>query len=147
MAATATPYDALWKYLLAGDINLTDDDIYVALLGSGYTPSAAHAVLADVIAQEITGTGYDSGGAALSGKAFPLASGVATFAADNLTWSSLTATFRFAVLYAAVTRHSIVNPLIGYVLLDATPADITVTGIDYSIVWSDSGILTLQATA
>ena len=148
MAVVATPYEAWWKYVLAGDINITDDDIYLALLSSSYTPDAASdAVWADVSTYEITGTGYTAGGALLSGKAVSLASAVASLAADNVTWASLTATFRYAVLYAQTVRHSITNPLIGYLLLDSTPADVNVSGVDYSVIWNESGILTLQAAA
>jgi hypothetical protein len=156
MATTFTLYNSFKKYLLDGTIDLDTDTIKVALVTSAYTPLATHDVLADVMASpdpEVVAiaspsNGYTDGGAALANAAvtFTDSPSAGKFDADDLTWSALTATFRYGIVYASksVGSPAIVNPLIGYILFDTTPDDITVTGIDFSIQWSASGIITLS---
>lgn len=147
MAATATPYNHLWLCLLNGTIIPATDTIKLMLLSSAYTPDAEHEVLASVSGSQITGTGYTAGGHALTGVTAARSGSLAALDAADLTFSGLTATFRRGVLYAAVTRNGKVNPLIGHVLFDSTPADVSVAGIDYPVVWNSSGILTLGPAA
>ncbi len=153
MATTFTAYNSLKKYLLDGTIDLDTDTIKVALVTSDYTPDVKHDVLADVMASpspEVVAiaspsNGYTQGGAALSGQAVTLTDSpsASKFDATDLTWSSLTATFRYGIMYAEKVVGGITNPLIGYILFDTTPADIAASGIDFTIQWSSSGILTL----
>ncbi len=156
MATTFTLYNCFKKYLLNGTIDLDTDTIKVALVTSSYTPAVTHDVLADVMASpdpEVVAVaspsnGYTDGGAALANAAvtFTDSPSVGKFDADDLTWSALTATFRYGIVYAekSVGSPAIVNPLIGYILFDTTPADVTITGIDFTIQWSASGIVTLS---
>jgi hypothetical protein len=143
MAATATLYNPFRAYLLDGTIDLDTDPIAVMLLSSGYTPSVEHSQISDIAAYEITGTGYTSGGRVLSGKTVSHSGANAAFVADNPTWTGLTATFRYAALYAQASRNGVSGPLIGYILLDATPADVVVAGIDYTITWNAAGVVVL----
>lgn len=56
----------------APNIDWLSDDLRYALLGSGYTPDiAAHDFWNDVVANEITGTGYTANGLAISGRSGP----------------------------------------------------------------------------
>jgi len=156
MATTFTLYNCFKKYLLNGTIDLDTDTIKVALVTSSYTPAVTHDVLADVMASpdpEVVAVaspsnGYTDGGAALANAAvtFTDSPSVGKFDADDLTWSALTATFRYGIVYAekSVGSPAIVNPLIGYILFDTTPADVTITGINFTIQWSASGIVTLS---
>lgn len=156
MATTFTLYNCFKKYLLNGTIDLDTDTIKVALVTSAYTPAVTHDVLADVMASpdpEVVAiaspsNGYTDGGAELAGAAVTHTDSpsVAKFDANDLTWSALTATFRYGIVYASksVGSPAIVNPLIGYILFDTTPADVTITGIDFTIQWSASGIVTLS---
>lgn len=147
MAATTTPYNHLWLCLLNGTIIPATDSIKMMLVSSAYTPDAEHEVLASVSGNEITGTGYTAGGHALTGVTAARSGSLSALDAADLTLTALTATFRRGILYAAVTRNGKTNPLIGHVLFDSTPADVVVSGIDYSVVWSASGILTLGPAA
>lgn len=155
MSTTITLYNSFKKYILDGTIDLDTDTIKVALVTSDYTPDAAHDVLADVMASpdpEVEAiaspsNGYTDGGEALTGQAVTHTDSpsVATFDADDLVWSALTATFRYGIVYAekSVGSPAIVNSLIGYILFNDTPADVEVAGIDFTIQWNASGILTL----
>jgi len=145
-------YNSLLKYLGDGTINLETDTIKLALVTSDYVPDLTHDVLADVLASpspEVVAVaspnnGYTAGGKALASQTFTLADSPAksTFDAANLTWTALTATFRYGILYAEKTvgSPSVVNPLIAYILFDDSPADIVVSGVDWLVQWDAAGI-------
>ena len=140
MAVTITEYSACKKYRHDGTLDLNSATIKAALVTSSYTPDAAnHDTWSDVSANEVaTGNGYTTGGVSLTG----LSVTNTEWDADNASWSSLTKTFRYIVLYASGTYNGVVDPLIAYILPDNTPADITVTATDYYLVWDASGIAT-----
>ncbi|MDD4052343.1 MAG: hypothetical protein PHR28_10665 [candidate division Zixibacteria bacterium] len=154
MSSSFTLYASARKYILDGTIDLLTDPIKVALVTSDYTPDVAHDVLADVMASpdpEVVAVaspdnGYTDGGETLTGKTVTSTDSPSAgkFDAEDLTWSALTATFRYGIMYAekSVGSPAIVNPLIGYILFDTTPVDIVMTGLDFTIPWSPSGILT-----
>lgn len=154
MPSSLTLYNKFKKYEQDGTIDLLTDTIKVALVTSAYTPDVTHDVLADVLSSpspEVVpvaspDNGYDAGGAALAGKTSTDTDSpsVATFDADDLTWAALTATFRYGIVYAekSVGSPAIVNPLIGYILFNTAPADIVMAGVDFTIQWNASGILT-----
>lgn len=146
-------YNSFYQYIATGVINLASDTLKVALVTSDYTPNAAHTVLADVNSSpdpevaEIASpdNGYVTGGAELTSVTMTQVTSPAvlsTLDAENLTWTALTATFRYGILYANVTVDGVVNPLIGYIIFDTTPADITISGIDFIIQWASTGIVT-----
>lgn len=96
----------------------------------------------DVSASELaSGNGYTTGGATLANSAVTYTGKTTKWDADDLTWAALTKTLRLAWIYASKTVDTIVNPLIGYVLLDTTPADVSVSGVDFSINWNANGII------
>lgn len=131
MAASITAYDHLWKLLLTGGIDLDTDTLKIALVTSSYTPSTAHDEWADVSANEVaTGSGYTTGGVTLTG----YAGTNSTIDFADPAWTSLTKTFRYAVCYKSGSGGGLTNPLLFYILLDTTPADIVSTGSNYSIV-------------
>jgi len=141
-------------YNAKGIIDLSIDTVKLMLVTSGYTPDPAHDVLADVTASpspevaEVASpdNGYDAGGKALTGQSVTLVDSpaVETFDADDVVWPNLTATFRFGILYVEKTILSpaIVNPLIGYITFDTEPADIIISGVNYTVQWNPNGIVT-----
>lgn len=143
MSSTTDPYNALLKYLADGTVDLDTDTIKVALVSSAYTFSAAHTVWADASAAEITGIGYTAGGVALANKTLTLGSGILTFDADDAVWSASTLVARRAVVYKEGTANGLTNPLLFSCLMDNTPADVSSTNSDFTIVWSGSGIISL----
>jgi hypothetical protein len=131
-----------------GVINLVSDAIRLALVDSDYTPDLdADTVWADVSTHEVAdGDGYTTGGALLTGKTLTRDGALTTFDANDVTFSALTKTFRYGVLYVDGTKTDpgggadIVNPLFAYILFDDTPTDVTVAGVDYVVNWSSLGI-------
>jgi len=101
LAITARPYATFLLDLGQAVHNFPSDTYKVALLSSSYTPNyLTHATFADISGQ-ITGTGYTAGGATLSNVTWTIdqAGNVGTLSADPVTWSALTATCRYAVVY------------------------------------------------
>ena len=151
MSSQLTFYAKFLEYIGGGIINLKSDTLKLALVTSDYTPNVGHDVLADVLASpspEVVAVaspsnGYTQGGKALTGVTFAASDSPkqSVLDADDLTWTALTATFRYGILYANVTVGSVVNPLIAYILFDTTPANIVVNGVDYIVQWDASGIL------
>ena len=88
---------------------------------------------------EVSGTGYDAGGAEAKTKAVTEATKVTTFDADDATWTSSTITARYSVLYLS-TGTAGTSYLIGYADFGA---DKSSSSGDFTVAWDDSGILTL----
>jgi hypothetical protein len=150
MASTITAYDHLWSLITQKGLDLATDEIRVRLVTSGYTFSAAHTAW-DNGANDATdpsyseasnGNGYTTGGIELVnpvGDADSL-----TF--DDIVWSALTKTFRYAVGVAIGTFGSVTNPVLFCILPDSTPADVVSNGSDYSILWNDADGLFYRPT-
>ena len=145
MAATVGIYNSFRQYIGDGTIDLDANNLYLALVLNTYTYAAANTIWANVSTYEAaTGDGYTTGGANLTTNTLTYSGATATFDADDVAWAALTKTFRYAVLYVNATVNSIVKPLICCITLDATPADIVVSGATYTISWNASGIFTFS---
>lgn len=143
MASTLEVFNSFRQYIADGTIDLDSTDVYLALVTSSYTKSLANTIWANISDYEATtGAGYTTGGAQLASNDVTYSGTTATFDATDVTWSSLTKTFRFGVLYINATSNSIVKPLIGIILFDSTPADVTVSGVDFTVTWNASGLIT-----
>lgn len=146
MAASITFYNSFREYIADGTIDLDTDTFKVTLHTSTYTPSAAHTVYADLTNELATANGYTNGGVALSSVTWGHTSGTATFDAADTTWTASGGSIvaRYAVIRKDGTANAIVSPLVAYVLLDTTPADVTTTtGNTLTLAWNASGIFTI----
>ena len=120
------------------------DNIYIALVGSGYTPNlATHDFWDDVVANEISGTGYTANGALLGSKTL-----------------TITAANSFATVHATSTAYTlgrIVRPSTGNGYLyratvagtsgGSAPTWPTVVGqtvTDGSVTWTNVGQVIIQ---
>ena len=127
-------------------IDLLADDIKVMLVGASYTPNQdTHGVKADV-AGEVTGTGYTAGGKSLADKTLTQNATAKTWLwdASDLTWSGVSVTFRYAVIYDDTQAD---KPLIGYVDFGS---DQTASNQDLTIKWESpesNGILEIGYAA
>jgi hypothetical protein len=123
------------------EIDLDSDTIKLALLTSSYTPNQdTHDYFDDVVANEVTGTGYTAGGATLANKSvtYDSANNVFVFDADDVTWASSTITARYAVLYDATPGTNATRPLIGYVDFSS---DQSSTSGNFTVTWDATGIV------
>jgi hypothetical protein len=98
---------------------------------------------------EVTGTGYVAGGAAIGTKTLTNSDATArrTFwDGVDVTWATSTITARTGSIYVSGTIDGIINPLIGYILFNDTPADVGSVAADFIIKWNAEGIMRLRAT-
>lgn len=110
MAATYGKFNAFVASLANGTFNLGSDTLKLALTNSA--PSATDATLAD-ITQISSGTGYTSGGAAVTVTGSSQSAGLYKLVASNVVFTASGGSigpFRYAVLYDT----SASNKLIGY---------------------------------
>ena len=126
---------------LALDLDDTTADRFkIMLVTSGYTPDfGAHDFKADVT-NEVSGTGYTAGGESLTSVTLTQASGVITFDAADVTWTSSTITARAAVIYDDSLAS---DPLICYIDFGS---DQSSSSGDFPISFNASGIFTLDLT-
>lgn len=141
--ATAKLYGSFLGKALNKEVDYDTDTIKVALLTSSYTPNQdTHDYLDDVVANEVSGTGYTAGGATLASKTLTYdgANNVTVLDAADVTWSASTITARYAVIYDASPGTNATRPLIGYVDFGS---DQSSTAGDFTITWDSTGIVRL----
>ncbi len=117
MAVTANPYGAFLTGLGSAKFDFTADTFYVMLATSGYTPNVdTDTYQSDVAAFEISGTGYTPPGVALSGLSWTYdpANDRAVLTANPVTWTSVTFTVRYAVVYKS-SGAATSNRLVGFI--------------------------------
>jgi hypothetical protein len=134
-------YGQFLSQALNKEIDWDTDTIKVALLTNSYTPDQdAHNYLDDVVANEVSGTGYTAGGNTLANKtnSYNSATNVITLDADDTTWSSSTITARYAVVYDATPSTDATRPLIGYVDFGS---DQSSSNGNFTITWDATGIV------
>lgn len=128
--------------IMNGSIDLDTDTIKVALVTSTYTPNQDTHVFFSDVTNEVTGTGYTAGGAALAGKAVTQddTDNEGVFDANDVSWTTATITARAAVLYKDTGTGS-TSPLICYIDFGA---DKVSTAGTFTIAWNAEGILNLN---
>lgn len=143
MAASLTFYNSFREYVADGTIDLDTHTFKVMLVASGYTPSTAHTVKADITNELSTANGYTAGGATLGSISWGHSGGTATFDAADTVWTASGGSIvaRYAVIYDDTAAS---KELVCYILLDTTPADVTTTaGNTLTLQWNGSGIFTI----
>lgn len=124
-------YGSVFAKAFSGQINVPTDTIKIALVGPGYTPNKnTQGTWSSVSTHEISSTGYTAGGQALANKALSYASAKMKFDADDVTWTGLTASARYAVVYDDTATG---KPLIGYVDFGET---LSLSNEDFTIQFS-----------
>jgi hypothetical protein len=126
-----------------GAIDLDTDTIKVMLVTATYAPNQdSHTKRSDVT-NEISGTGYSAGGAALANKAVTAdnTDNEGVFDADDLAWAAASFTARGAVLYKSRGGASSADELICYLDFGA---DKTVSSGTFTLQWSAEGIINLN---
>ncbi len=132
-------YNSFFDDIASGAIDLDTDNIYVMLTTSAYTPSKLHN-RRDDITNEVVGTAYVAGGAALANKAVTQddTNDLAKFDADDVTWAASTITARYAVMYKSTGGASSTDPLIKVFDFGSNQSSV---GAAFTIQWHADGIL------
>jgi hypothetical protein len=142
-----TLYNTFKEYLGDGTFDMNTNSFVVQLHTSTYTPALTHSVLADLTNEVANGNGYTTGGFALTTPTFTQTSGTAAWkTGNNPSWTGATAGFvaRYAIFRANGTLNARVSPLIGYMILDSTPADVSIAvGNTVTISMHTNGWFTL----
>lgn len=136
----STLYNKLYQLALTGAIDLENDTINVLLVDDTYTADKTHDFVSDVVADELSGTGYTR--KTLAGKSVTLDNGNnrVTFDATDPVWTGLDAgVIGGAVIFKQVTNDAD-SPLICF--LD--PTNLTTNGSDVTLQFNAAGILRLN---
>ena len=129
-------YDRFKYNLMTKQVHLVNDTIKVALMNNNHSFNNTHNTWSQVSSNEITGTGYTSGGKALTNKT--VTQGATTkWDADDVQWTNATFTAYHAVLYDDTLAN---KDLI--CSFDFGGAKEVVNGT-FTIQWSANGIITL----
>lgn len=102
-------YGKAVQSVLSKQTNLVSDNIKVALYSNSYVPNFDTDNLFTEVSGEVSGTGYTAGGLALTNKTLTqdTAANVWKFDADDITFSGVTLSFRYAVIYNATNNQLI----------------------------------------
>ena len=129
-------YNRFKANIMNKEVDLEADTIKVALLDSNHSFTATHNTWSDVSTNEISGTGYTSGGATLSNKSVTQAA-TTKWDADDTSWTSATFTANHAVIYDdTMTNDDLICSI------DFGGAQSVSSGT-FTIQWHADGIITL----
>lgn len=120
--------------------NLTNDNTMVWKCW-GLTPPSTYTLWSEISAHELSGGGYAS--VTLSNTVLTLARRQVTWSADDLAFGTLTGSPKYLAIYRNGSENGVVNPLVCYLLLDATGAVMPLTADNpFTLAWASTGILT-----
>lgn len=144
MAVTSKWYGLAFDSAFKKKIDLSADTIKVMLVTSSYTFNQDTHDFKDDITNEITGTGYTSGGATLTSPVLAYTAGTNTLALDgaDVAWASATFTARGAVVYDATPGTDATRPVLVFVDFGA---DVSTTAGTLTLTWDSAGICSVTA--
>lgn len=141
MAATITYYHSFITKLGNKEIDLDSDTFKVILTSSSYSPDAAtHDEYADVTNELATANGYTQNNKTIGSPTWSNSGGTLTWDGADVTWTASggSITARYAVIFDDTATS---DPLVCYILLDNSPADVTATtGNTLTLTWNASGL-------
>jgi hypothetical protein len=131
---------------LVSDLSSAGTTVKAALVTSSYSfNQETHSSYADVTNEvSSSGTGYTTGGAAVTGKTVTEAARVTTFDGDDVSWAGATLTARGAVIYDATPSGNTNKKAICFIDFGA---DYTATNGTFTIAFDAAGILTVTVAA
>lgn len=104
-----------------------------------FAGSSTDARYADLTQEAANGAGYTTGGTALTSVTLTRSTGTITFDAADVTFTSLTKTFKYGVVYDDTATN---KDILGFVDFDTTPGSVTVSGSNFVVQWNASGLFT-----
>lgn len=131
------PNLAKLNFFNATNLLNTANNFKLSLHTSAWVPNnATNEVFADCTNELATANGYTAGGVTLGTDVLTQTAGVVKFTADIASWvaagGSIPA-WRYGVIRAIGTINGKVDPIVGYFLGDATPADVPATTVGNSL--------------
>ena len=129
-------YNRFKANLLNKEIDLEADTIKVMLLNNSHAFTATHNQKSEIVANEISGTGYTAGGAALANKAVTQAA-TSKWDADDTAWTTASFTAYHAVIFDDTLTN---DDLICSIDFGAAK---TASAGTFTIQWHTDGIITL----
>lgn len=140
-----TIYNSFKKAIGDGTIDWDDNStttIKCALVTAAYTPDQDLHDFFDDVTNEVTGTGYTAGGAAVANRSVTVdnTANHAEYDGDDVVWASSTITARGAVIYKD-TGTGATSPLIAYIDFGS---DQSSSNASFTIQWDTDGIFTIS---
>lgn len=129
-------YNRFKANLMNKEVDLEADTIKVMLLDNSHSFTATHNQKSEVVANEISGTGYTATGAALATKAVTQAA-TTKWDADDTAWTTATFSAWHAVIYDDTLAN---DDLICSIDFGGEQAIVAGT---FTIQWHADGIITL----
>lgn len=146
MAAVTHWYTAAAKGMFAGTANSVwdwdTDTIKCSLHTSTYAVSQNVDTFYNNVTNEVASANYTAGGNTLTAPTLTVASNVVQIDAADTSWTTVTFTARYAVVYKS-TGTAATSPLIAYIDFGA---DQTVSAGNFTIVFAATGVLTATAS-
>jgi hypothetical protein len=136
--ANVTP-TSFKKDLGTAKIDWLNDTFKMMLLTNAATPAASWAHRSDVT-NEVTGTGYTAGGAALATEAINTSGTTQQYTSASVAWTTATITARYAVIYKSRGGASSADEL---VMIFDFGSDVTSTAGTFTVNPSGSGWFTI----
>lgn len=135
-------YNSFKADIMNGNIDLNTDTIYLMLVTSVYVPDIdAHEKRSD-ITNEVVGTAYVAGGAAIGTPTVTIddTNDRGIFDGVDVTWAASTITARGGVIYKSRGGAATADELIAYIDF---VSDKSSTAGNFTVTWDTIGILTL----
>lgn len=132
-------YNNFKAEIMKGTFDLVNDTIKVMLLDNNHSFTAEDDVIADISANEISGTGYSAGGETLANTAVTVddTDDEGVFDADDVEWTSASFSAYHAVVYDDTTTGDMLICSIDF------GGEQTVSGGTFTIQWDSEGIVNI----
>jgi hypothetical protein len=143
MAVSAKLYGNFVKNLLDKKIDFNSDTIKMALCTSSYSVDQDAHDFFDDITNEVSdsGTNYTAGGNTIANCSITYTAGtnICKIDGDDVTFSNVTLTARYAIIYDSTPGTAGTNPLIAYIDFGE---NVSPNGVDLVISFNADGIAT-----
>jgi hypothetical protein len=140
--ASAKYYSLFFTSLGNKEIDLNSDTFKVMLTTSTYTPNQDTHQYKSSVTNEVSGAGYTATGVSVGSLTMSYNTGTNVWSFDGIdaSWTGISVTARYAVLYDSTPGTDATRPLVGYVDFGS---DVVVSGTDLAVVWDAAGIATV----
>lgn len=145
MTVTAKLFGLVFSSAFNKEIDWGSDTPYCMLTTSTYTPNQDTHDYKDDVTNEVSGTGYTAGGAAITTPTvtYTGATNIFMLDGDDVSWTTSTITARTAVVYDRTPATDATRPLVCYQQSDV---DIISSGGTFLVQWNASGIVSITVS-